>query len=61
MRRRCQTAIGAAAFAIALVAYGFLVGSQVGCSTIAGVGRDLQDAAEWTAERLDHGFNRPKK
>lgn len=27
-----------------------------GCQAIAGLGRDMEDAATWTQERLDHGF-----
>lgn len=32
-----------------------------GCGTIAGLGEDLHHAANWTAERIDNGFNRPEK
>lgn len=39
--------------------WGILAGMQFGCSTVAGIGADLQDAATWTAERIDRGFNRP--
>lgn len=51
-------------FAIGCLAGGmafFLLASMVGCSTVAGFGRDVQDAANWTSDRIDNGFNRPKR
>ena len=32
-----------------------------GCETVAGAGRDLTSFADYTAERMDNGFNRPDK
>lgn len=30
--------------------------AATGCNTIAGIGRDMSTAAQWTGERLRNGF-----
>jgi hypothetical protein len=59
--KRIKKVAGIATIAAILGMYGYFLGCQVGCSTIEGIGTDLTDAARWTAERLDRGFNRPEQ
>ena len=46
---------------VAFIALAVLAGTLSGCSTVAGMGKDITGAAEWTKEKVTQPKQEPAK